>query len=364
MIAWLSKRSFNQLLQFGIIVFFAIILLYQAAVMTPAVFFLFLFAAFLMTVRLRFRLNPVTAWIDIILVIVIGFFNIGILWFLLPIVFYVVSHGKFASLLPLIVVVIHLEHLNLSWIAMLIFAILIGLIMLVFNAKYTLLLKDNDGLRKKGLDLEKTHNQLIQEVAETEMLAAINERQKIAEKLHDDLGHELTAAHLALKAYNHLRTTDSKKAETFLTQTNERLDLSLTRLKDTVQNTEPMQVYGIDRFKKQLSSVPELPINFKSHGLIQNIPTYVWQLLHTTLKESLTNILKHAKPSYVNVVLESTAYIVRLKIENDGMIKTFTGYGHGLTYMRKRYQAMQGSISVQTDDPFTIIAVIPLRRQS
>ena len=39
-----------------------------------------------------------------------------------------------------------------------------------------------------------------------------------------------------------------------------------------------------------------------------------------TVREALTNITKHARPSKVNISLKVTDYSVRLTIENDGII--------------------------------------------
>ncbi len=362
MIAWLSNRTHKQLLHFGVIVLFIAIILLKAAAVTPVVFFLVLLASFLMTVRLRFKLNPSTAWIDVLVFIGIGFYDVDMIWFTLPLVLYLLSYGHYVSLLSIIGVLFHHQAIDVVWITLFLFAFLLGVILYVQNHKNAQLLSENDSLRKKNFDLEKIQNQLIQDVAETEALSAIKERQKIAEKLHDDLGHELTGAHLALKAFVHIRNQDSTKAETFLTQVNARLDQSLTRLKDTVQNIESMQLTGIEMFKSKLDAFPELPFHFVSHGPIDDIPTYVWQLLYTTLKECITNIIKHANPSYVDVLIEVTEYIVRFKIENDGAKTEFSRTGHGLKYMRKRYQAMHGSLSIQTNNPFTLIAILPLRR--
>lgn len=82
-----------------------------------------------------------------------------------------------------------------------------------------------------------------------------------------------------------------------------------------------------------------------------------------SVKEALTNITKHALPKMINVSLEVTEYIVRIIVENDGVIdKNGKMDGNGLRYMRNRLEAVNGSLSIQKKDTFKLIITIPIER--
>ena len=80
-----------------------------------------------------------------------------------------------------------------------------------------------------------------------------------------------------------------------------------------------------------------------------------------SVKEALTNITKHAVPIHINLNLAVTDYIVKLTIENDGIRNSNDKItGNGLRYMRSRLEAINGSVSIQKQDSFKLIIIIPI----
>ena len=79
-----------------------------------------------------------------------------------------------------------------------------------------------------------------------------------------------------------------------------------------------------------------------------------------SVKEALTNITKHAAPHEITVNLTITDNIVKLVIENDGIIsKDNKDTGNGLRYMRSRLEAINGSLSIQKEHSFKLIIILP-----
>src|SRR5690606_2525439 len=97
-----------------------------------------------------------------------------------------------------------------------------------------------DSLRQRIYNLELIQSQLLTDYQDTERLSRLAERQRIAEILHDSLGHELTAAHLSLKAYKALLGTNRiDQANMTLSKAEQRLENALHQLKDSVKYIEP-----------------------------------------------------------------------------------------------------------------------------
>lgn len=211
--------------------------------------------------------------------------------------------------------------------------------------------------------MELIQSRLLSDYQDTETISRLTERQRIAEILHDNLGHELTAAHLSLKAYRALMDTKQfEKADITLRKSEKRLENALHQLKNSVKSIEPNIEIGLNDIVN-LCNTYIYPVDFKHKGDISKLKPYIWQLTLMSIKEALTNITKHARPKTVNISLEVTEYIVRITIENDGIIDSSgKREGNGLRYMRNRLEAVNGSLSIQKQDIFKLIVIIPIER--
>lgn len=156
-----------------------------------------------------------------------------------------------------------------------------------------------DDVREQLYQLNQENTELLESLEELSRLSTLAERDRLARKLHDDLGHELTGGLLALKAYESV-VPESQQHSSFQALKS-RLESSLTSLKDTVHGTEPEDKLAYERFQTMLDTFPGPPIKRHLSGDVAVITPEVWVRLLAVLKEGLTNVLKHAKPTYVDV---------------------------------------------------------------
>jgi len=96
------------------------------------------------------------------------------------------------------------------------------------------------------------------------------------------------------------------------------------------------------------------------------VPARVRHELLIVLKESLTNIGKHAGARNVTVSLAVSSAQVRLAIKDDGIgfDQTVASAGSGLRNMRERVEQAGGSLTIGSTPGagVTLIAVVPLGR--
>lgn len=217
-------------------------------------------------------------------------------------------------------------------------------------------------LRKRVYEQEEMENILLEEQKHLETMSRLKERQRIAEVLHDELGHELTAAHLSLKAGLTLSRGENSKAEEALQKSLLRLEGGLTKLKMAVRQIEPVRESLLETFHKLFEDT-SYEVEFIQEGDISRLMPYQEQLLYSALKEGMTNILKHASPTYIRVELEVLAAVTRLKVENDGVKgQGSISMGSGLRFMRKRLEAVHGTVSVRREkEKFSLLLVLPLQ---
>lgn len=333
-------------------------------VLTPrldgVVFLYALISVLMLSLRTRFSLSPKTQFIDLSLLLVIGHTDSTALYFILPLLFYSAANGYVLyALLPYgyLLILKQMQPFG-NYFTM---GLIAGMIVYFWKLDARYHQKQRDESRKKIYELLSYQEQLLEANVHVEKMARLTERQAIAQRLHDDLGHELTAALLSLKAYHKTQDKDHLKARNHLLQAESKLDSSMMRLKETVSTIEPMIKSYIDDYKTLLEGFI-YPVKYSIDGDVSVIDTSHWALIQSITKEALTNIAKHAKPKHIMVKLDSSPYSISLSVINDGVMSVVQQEGHGLYFMRKRVEAVGGTFSHTLSNTFKLLITLPLRR--
>lgn len=221
--------------------------------------------------------------------------------------------------------------------------------------------EEADALRHRIHRMEATEERLLAEYRSAARLSQLEERQRIAERLHDDLGHELTAAQLSVKSVGALLNRGlADRAALAQQKAASRLDSALMQLKRAVGRLEPEAEAGLGALRSLFEAF-SYPTKLDISGEPAWLRAYHLQLLLAAAKEALTNVAKHAIPSRVEASVQITDRIVRLTVENDG-VKDAPGErsGSGLRYMRRRLETVRGSLSAsQTGGVYRLIVILP-----
>lgn len=341
---------------------FLIIFLLMMPVNHPLIIFTILFTVFSILLRWRIDLKIEYLLIDTAIVMVLAYYYQGVSLCLSVFAFYYSYKNHWWYLSLFVIYGLFIDNV-LYWL-LLVLSSLFGMILYYWSKEHHCRNEEMDRLRKRIYDLEFVQAQLITDYQNTEKITRLMERQKIAEHLHDNLGHELTGAQLSLRAYKTLmRIEKMEQAEKLLEKVEEKLNSSLEQLKATVQHIEPIQEFGFQNLRKMIEEY-HFPIQFQQTGPVQHIKPYMWQLILMSTKEALTNITKHAKPKWIRFNLQITPFIVRLEIENDGIRNARSGTrGNGIRYMRSRLEAVNGSLTVQMEQTFKLVMIIPFEKK-
>ncbi len=220
--------------------------------------------------------------------------------------------------------------------------------------------QEADWQRKDRYELESLKGDLLVANVQAARNAELAERNRIAQDLHDDVGHEITAAVLALQAFEQLWREADPQAKDMFNKAQQRLNNSALQLREAVYNMKPNVTIGIERLKEICDGFTACPISLEIYGDTLEVPAYLWGILEPCLKEALTNVIRHSKATGVDVKLDVTPNIVRLGIHNDGVINKDIGGGVGLRNLRLRARAIGGSIAVAAKEDFHLICVLPI----
>ncbi|MCL2249668.1 MAG: histidine kinase [Oscillospiraceae bacterium] len=237
---------------------------------------------------------------------------------------------------------------------------LLGLILNFWKKERKLRFSQRDYYSKKNHELENLQSELTAALAEVERMSIIAERSRISANIHDNAGHEIVSAYIALQTVRKLAEKNPTKAFELFDKSMDKLNAGVGKMRDAVHNMSVVSFMGVDRIKEICTSYEKAPVSFKATGDMTGVTVNVWHVLEAVLSESLTNAMKHANPTEIMVELDVTKHLVRLLFENDGVIKKDEAPGSGLRNLRYRAVTVGGNLTVKKTDRFKLVCVIPI----
>jgi PAS domain S-box-containing protein len=195
------------------------------------------------------------------------------------------------------------------------------------------------------------------------------ERGSIARELHDEIGQSLTVLKLMLDRAKSLPPED---AESTLTEAatlvnglmeqvrNLSLDLRPGMLDDL--GLLPTLLWHFDNY----TSKTQIKVNFKHSGLQVRFPSEISIAAYRIVQEALTNVVRHADVSEINVTAWVDRKMLWLRIEDKGIgfdsAAISPGISGGLFGMHERARSLEGELTIDSSPGAgtTIIARLPL----
>ena len=204
------------------------------------------------------------------------------------------------------------------------------------------------------------HNARMHE--ELRQLAVLQERERIAQDLHDGSIQSLYAVSLALEDTEELMAIDPAGATQRIDHAIEAIHGTIQEIRDFIMGLDPDARTAVDllagltaltvEFERstlievELSSDPDVPLD----------PDETLQLIQLT-REAMSNVARHAGASKVIVNVEDRREWLRLSIIDDGRgFDTSEGQRpghHGLTNMHARAESLGGSLTIESNDDGT-----------
>lgn len=237
---------------------------------------------------------------------------------------------------------------------------LIGLVLNLWKNERSNRLEQRDYFSKKNYELESLQNELTTALAQVEQLSIVAERTRISSELHDNAGHEVVAAFITFQTVRKIMAKNPEKALELFDKSMNRLNAGVEKMRDVVHNMSAVTFIGVDRMREICVNYSQISVNFMTSGDMTGVTTNIWHVLEALLNESLTNVMKHSKATFIRVELDATKHLVRLFIVNDGVTDVSSSIGVGLRNLRYRVVTVGGNLTVDKDETFRVVCVIPI----
>lgn len=209
-------------------------------------------------------------------------------------------------------------------------------------------------------------NTLLQERAEWEQHEVrLQERNRIAREIHDNVGHKLTAALLQTSA---LELSDPASAVP-LAQIHETLDAAMREIRQSVHGLYDQSLTIEPSMRQIIENYQFCPVQFDAH-IKEEPPAALHFALLAILREALANTARHSNATLVQVHLAQSADFYHLLIADNGtkiapplMAQNHrtsdSTSGMGLYSMQERAESLGGTFSTHQNQGFHIFVRIP-----
>jgi len=235
-----------------------------------------------------------------------------------------------------------------------------GLLLNFWKKEHDIRFTQRDTLSKENYELESLQNELTTALSQVEQMSIIAERSRISSEIHDNAGHEIVAAFISLQTVGKIMEKNPEKAYELFEKSMNRLSVGVGKMRDAVHNMAPVTFMGVERMREICENMSKVPVKFIATGDMTGVTSNAWNVLEAVLSESLTNVMKHSQASFVKVELDATKYLIRLQVENDGVLGAEKPLGSGLRSLRHRATTVGGNLTVDRNEKFKLVCVIPI----
>lgn len=180
-----------------------------------------------------------------------------------------------------------------------------------------------------------------------EKLLLERERNRIAQEVHDTAGHTLTMIQSYLKlAEVSVKEEKREQTEEYLSQARTLISTGIRELRESINRLRQEAEYElVTQGVMQLANqVKEIPVEVTVQGTDSERYSHLSKIIYDTVRESITNTLKYAQASKLEIVLRFKEREVELVIGDDGKGCKELLANHGIRGIRERIESAGGTV--------------------
>jgi len=182
------------------------------------------------------------------------------------------------------------------------------------------------------------------------------ERRYVAQELHDETGQALAAIKVGLMLLEH-ESADAEKVVKRSKELNSVVDEVLENLHRLAMDLRPAAldhlglVAAMRQHAELVSAQTGMAVHFETGGEIGRLPGDMEIAIYRIVQEALTNVVKHARATRVDIMFERRKDSILIIVEDNGIgfsPKELTDGHLGTVGMRERAEMLGGSLRIES----------------
>lgn len=199
---------------------------------------------------------------------------------------------------------------------------------------------------------------------QNEVVVSLRERNFMAQKVHDHLGHKIASSIMQLEVTKETLGKDNELSKKYLVSAIENLRTGMEEIRQVLRNIKPEErSTTLEDIKDRLLKFQYdtgIKVNFKTQGNTTKLNIRVLTVIEENLNEALTNILKYSKASKVDISIYIYNKIIRVEVKDNGIGCSKLNKGLGIKGMEERMGRINGRIEIDNDYGFRINMIFSL----
>jgi len=220
-----------------------------------------------------------------------------------------------------------------------------------------------DQMRSKLSGLQTRLNENKEHMRQSEHLYKLEERNRISQEIHDKIGHAMTGALIQMEAAKRLFETDKEKSAELLQNAIGISKDGIETIRLVLKNMKPLkEQLGINRLKlliDEFSSKHAIKTVLTYEGNLDAIAPIHWKAIQENMMESLTNTMKYANATMVEIHIQVLNTLIKATVSDNGKGAPRVVKGLGVTGMEERAAELNGTVIVDGSRGFSVTTLIP-----
>lgn len=205
---------------------------------------------------------------------------------------------------------------------------LVLILMVMFSRIVIMKLKSyidkNEFLNEKIIGLENQILDIRGLMKTLKTSASMEERNRIAARIHDEIGHGISGSIILMEAAMLQMKNDDNKdkakssVEKAIVNLRESVDEIRTALREERTEKSLLSIQDLNLLLEEFKVKFNIPAKLKTSGDLTNISFDKWACIHDNLRECLTNVLKHSNASEFVLDIQVFKKIIKVVYKDNG----------------------------------------------
>ncbi len=223
--------------------------------------------------------------------------------------------------------------------------------------------EERERMRDDLQRLTRTLSENNEYIRQSEYTIKLEERSRLSQQIHDDVGHAVAGALIQMEAARMLLSMDREKAAELLGNAISISKQGMERIRQTLKEVKPKsEEMGINRlrlFVDELSARETISATLTFDGDIDVITPFQWQIIQQNATEAATNALKYSKATAINLEVRVLNKFIQAIVSDNGVGAEKVVKGLGILGMEERAASAGGTVIVDGTKGFRVTTLIP-----
>lgn len=192
----------------------------------------------------------------------------------------------------------------------------------------------------------------------------LEERNRLSQMLHDELGHTLSGNILRMEAIKLNMDKEPQKAKNMLQEVINNLREGMNSIRLILKSVKPeistINIANLQTVIDNDKKHTDVNIVLKYNSDISSISQSAWQALVPSIKEALTNMMKYSGAQNCEIEFVKLNKLYRVSVKDDGKGCKTIKKGLGISGIEERMGMIGGSAIIDSQEGFSVTMIFPV----